>query len=401
MRACRLDILALAAFSVTACGDARAPERGAAEAWQVADAPEVVIGADEVIPGHSLFRVRGATRLSDGTIVIANGGSSELRFFSAEGRHVGSVGGQGRGPGEFWHIIAMARLAGDTIGVLTADPKIAKVAGGRVVEEPAFDLSLVKVACRLDEDAPGRLLPDGSILVKATDFVPLPGCPPVATQSVRDDEVYRTTDLLLRAEPWSGRRDTLGIFPGTERERRRYIHFGRMLATAATADRIYVGDTGSDSIAVLSTGGTRFATWRVELTPRPIPPEVRSAPPETLRYPSGEVVIAPYTFQETYPVFGRLVADATGHLWVMSYPPLAAPIQSRRLESPMGLFSGEPPVVEEGGARWIVLDMTGAAVATVRTPPDLWVLEIGADYVLGVAHDSLDVETVRLYRLTR
>jgi hypothetical protein len=67
----------------------------------------------------------------------------------------------------------------------------------------------------------------------------------------------------------------------------------------------------------------------------------------------------------------------------------------------MGLFSGEPPVVEEGGARWIVLDMTGAAVATVRTPPDLWVLEIGADYVLGVAHDSLDVETVRLYRLSR
>lgn len=401
MQTRRARFVALAIASLTACGNGSHPGPGIAEEWQVLGVPEVVIGVDETWAGHSLFRVRGATRLSDGTIVIANGGSHELRFFSGDGQHAGTVGGQGRGPGEFWYIVSMARVAGDTIAVLTGNPKIARVAGGRVVDETTLDLALVSVQCRLDEDTPGRLLPDGSIQVKATDALPLPGCTASAGSNAQDFEVYRATDLLIRADPRTGRRDTLGVFPGIERERRRDIPFGRMLATAATVDRIFAGDTGGDSVAVLSYDGTRIATWRVPLTPRPIPPEVRAAPPETLRPPRGEVTIAPYSFQETYPVFARLVADATGHLWVMAYPPLAAPTRSRRLESPMGVFAAEPPVVEEGGARWIVLDTSGVAVATVRTPPDLWVLEIGRDYVLGVAHDSLDVETVRLYRLTR
>jgi hypothetical protein len=59
------------------------------------------------------------------------------------------------------------------------------------------------------------------------------------------------------------------------------------------------------------------------------------------------------------------------------------------------------PFVEQAGARWIVLDSTGHPAARVRTPPGLYPLEIGFDYVLGMALDELDVETVRLYRLLK
>ena len=48
-----------------------------------------------------LHYARDATKLSDGRIVVANGGSDELRIFDRSGTHVGTWGGQGEGPGEF------------------------------------------------------------------------------------------------------------------------------------------------------------------------------------------------------------------------------------------------------------------------------------------------------------
>jgi hypothetical protein len=98
---------------------------------------------------------------------------------------------------------------------------------------------------------------------------------------------------------------------------------------------------------------------------------------------------------ETYPRFGRLLADLAGNLWVMAYPVLDEPISSWRLK--MASYH----LVEDGGARWTVLDAAGEPVATVRTPASVYPLEIGEDYVLGIALDELDVETVWLHRLTK
>ncbi len=56
---------------------------------------------------------------------------------------------------------------------------------------------------------------------------------------------------------------------------------------------------------------------------------------------------------------------------------------------------------EEGGIEWLVTDADGVALARVRTPDRFEVTEIGADYVLGVGRDSLDVESVRVHALTR
>lgn len=50
---------------------------------------------------------------------------------------------------------------------------------------------------------------------------------------------------------------------------------------------------------------------------------------------------------------------------------------------------------------WHVFHPDGNLLGTVRTPAGLRVLEIGADYVLGVARDGLDVEQVLVYGLSR
>ncbi len=71
------------------------------DAWSVSPDARIRIGvADGDLP-YQLFRVAGATRLSDGRIVVANGGTGELRFYASSGVHLRSVGRPGEGPGEF------------------------------------------------------------------------------------------------------------------------------------------------------------------------------------------------------------------------------------------------------------------------------------------------------------
>ena len=48
-----------------------------------------------------------------------------------------------------------------------------------------------------------------------------------------------------------------------------------------------------------------------------------------------------------------------------------------------------------------VYDTEGRLLARVATPPGVEVLEIGADYVLGITRDELEVERIVLHTLTR
>ena len=68
--------------------------------WQVDHAAAFTIGIDDTRDGHALHDVRAAVRLSDGRIVVADGGSSELRYFTARGDLIRRSGG---------HLVAVLR----------------------------------------------------------------------------------------------------------------------------------------------------------------------------------------------------------------------------------------------------------------------------------------------------
>ena len=53
--------------------------------WRLSDEPLVDIGVLEGESVYQLHQVRGALRLSDGRIVVANAGTEELRYFDASG----------------------------------------------------------------------------------------------------------------------------------------------------------------------------------------------------------------------------------------------------------------------------------------------------------------------------
>lgn len=63
-----------------------------------------------------LDEVAGALRLADGTIVVANGGSGEVRFFDRTGAFLHAVGREGEGPNEYRSVDYLG-LLGDTVVV--------------------------------------------------------------------------------------------------------------------------------------------------------------------------------------------------------------------------------------------------------------------------------------------
>jgi hypothetical protein len=91
------------------------PSIAARRPFLVDSVPAVDIG-DEADGPHALFSgpVLPAL-LSDGSIVVANGGSQELRFFDGTGEWIRSAGRAGSGPGEFNSLGWLDVRAGDTL----------------------------------------------------------------------------------------------------------------------------------------------------------------------------------------------------------------------------------------------------------------------------------------------
>jgi len=62
--------------------------------------------------------------------------------------------------------------------------------------------------------------------------------------------------------------------------------------------------------------------------------------------------------------------------------------------------SGPTAGLEETWVDHLVFDPNGALLGTVALPP-IQVLEIGADYVMGVYRDEMEVESMRLYAIEK
>jgi len=98
-------MLSLFVVFLAACGTERGDSARTgsteAEAWTLSLEPTLSIGVLEGDDAYQLHVATSSRRLSDGRIAVVNGGTSEVRFFSAEGEYIGAFGGEGSGPGEF------------------------------------------------------------------------------------------------------------------------------------------------------------------------------------------------------------------------------------------------------------------------------------------------------------
>ena len=91
------------------------PTDGSRLGWTIGPEPAVSIGVLEGEEPYMLHWANDATRLRTGRIVVANGGTNELRAFGADGVHVGTWGREGEGPSDFAALTRIETWPGDSI----------------------------------------------------------------------------------------------------------------------------------------------------------------------------------------------------------------------------------------------------------------------------------------------
>jgi len=361
-------------------------------AWSAQDAPllaasPVLVIGDRSEPRYLLGRVAGAARLSDGRIVVADGGSLQLRFFDGGGEFIESVGGRGEGPGEFRRL--------DRFGVLAGDTTFAQSGPGTVTFSDPQGTFLRRVNVFTPEAGPDglefivALLGDQSIVVAP---VPQPSPRAAGTRwvySIPLEIVGRDTTERVR----------LGTFPymliAMDEGDPRPPWFGATMVAASGASSLFVGYGGEYSIRVLSSNGDLQRIIRRSWTPTRVTPEdidvyvtewakrwIRATGPETERQ-KRDLRDDPYASE--VPAYSQFIVDRTGRLWVREAHLADAPGS--------GDFSAMPLVPSV----WSVFDDGGSWLGDVTMPARFMPTDIGADYVLGIARDSDGVETVVQY----
>jgi hypothetical protein len=360
--------------------DAAGPRAPDAAAWRLADRPTLDLGGVAGDPALDLNGVSGALRLADGALVVANGGTGELRFFDARGRHLRTVGRRGSAPGEFESLGWLRHHGGDTVAVY--DSRLQRVS----LLTPSGALVRTQSVAPGGREGLARavgLFPDGSALVTLAPFL-----------SAADEStgVVRRPSPLLRVSV-AGAVDSVGSSPGDELYLLRQstglsvtpLPFGRSVRTAVLADHFVTGDGATWELRVHAASGGVVRIIRRPGAAPPVRPEdieafVRASVGR-VREPGAQASLERFwqtvPYPSTMPAFGALLPAADGSLWVEAPRPAGAP------------------------AVWSAISLDGRWLGRVELPQGFVPLDAGADYVLGMWKDPDEVEHVRMYALRR
>jgi hypothetical protein len=355
-----------------------APAWTTATAWTVSDTPSVSIGGDETDSMSVLSRVQSATSFADGRIVIANYGTRQLRFHDSNGRFLKSVGRLGAGPGEFNWLGKALRTEGDSL--IFWDPNNARLSvfdsAGRFVRAVPL-----RSGQGISFPAPIGRASDGSL-------IGLTGPLTMAVGAIRNPVI------VVRYGPDLAPIDTIAKRPGSER----FTHpcrggmcgydapFARSTRAVFRHDRLYVGSADRYEIEVIDLEGRVIRSIRLARPTREVSRDEAARQRDTFlgqaRNPEQrrrlEEVYALMTVPTAMPAYQDLTVDRAGNLWVEEYR-----------------------VTDDEAPSWTVFDTAGRMMGTIRTPRALRIDEINDDFLLGVFRDSLDVEQVRMHRISK
>jgi hypothetical protein len=349
--------------------------------WRLASEPELEIGVAAGDSDYELSGVAGATRMSDGRIIIANARSAELRVFDRTGVHEGRIGRNGVGPGEFRNLGAVWRLGGDSI--VTYDRALRRITFCDPQGNLARMLALASPGNGLSPSATG-VFDDGSLLVLASAAITPaagPGVHRIAGTVFHygaDGRILGTI-ASLATEEWV----ILEFENGPVLTLRAFARNG----WAVTDGRlVFLADNDRYDVRVYRPDGTLIrrlrrgqANPRVtgELIERYTNTRLGSLPDEEARRVERRLIEA-MPFPETVPAFSGILTVADGTLWIQAT-----------------VIAGDTSL------SFSVFDPTGVWLGDVAVPARFRVFEVGTDYVLGRAIDEVGVERVRLYRLLK
>ena len=399
----------------------REPRWGTAEGWRVSAEPVLRIGLVDGAREYLFHRIADLTRLSDGTIVVLNAGDGQLRYYSADGEHLRSVGGEGDGPGEMRDGRWLDRLENDVVQVTHRGGRLRYAPDGTLLADDRLRWDRMHALGRAADisNSSGFLMEScwGDTPLFLGDVVLLCASTYTDVRFLPSEAGYHESEMFVARSGWSLEvLDTIGTF--AYRGMVRYPAAGRLFSArigppyaprgsmrvsgsppqlAYTEARAYCIElhsiTGPERRLVIERAGGLRAPTSDELAGfdrsfdgeqpfdgigiRPVGPS-RSRP---LR-PAGDAD----EFRDQVAVVdsvsiieGAPHVDALGAVW--------APLES-------------PP--DAPSRVYDVFDAAGIYLGQVELPRLYFrIEEIGDDYILGIYSDELGVEYVTMYRLTR
>jgi len=349
--------------------------------WRLGDTPIMDLTETGVGPEYEFYRVYSGIRLDDGRIVVANGGSNELRVYSGEGEFLTTLGREGEGPGEFMRLDWVSRYRGDSIfaydfglgrwSIFSGDGGIA-----RSVKVTTPEGQRVEIARPFSSGAVMgmRLMPPSNLIGRE-----LVGIRQEETSLMRfspEGEYLNAIATLPGPELWIPPRPagqtSYGYLPAL---------FGYWPQLAVVGDLVYAGtDRGFEVAGFSESEGLRHLV-RIPGLERPVTRNDVDDFLERVKEVYNPVMsqfISELPRPESRPSFSLIVVDAEGNLWISEYVQM--------------VFDPE---------RWTVFDSGGNLLGDVVVPRRFLILDIGSDFILGRRLDDLDVEHVQLYRLSK
>lgn len=352
------------------------PPPAFAPSWKLEPLPVASIGDGMGDPALELHEVTDVVVLADGSIVIANAGTHEVRLYSPSGRPGPAAGGPGEGPGEFMGEIQLACMPGDSILAYDWALRRATVLDRHATVGRTIDLR------HLDPNVDLRgVMSDGTLVLSLRHLQLSEGLNADSVVFVRTDTRGSPIDwpgwarfsrLVLRQFNGPPVIDDLPFGPTGQAAA---VGSGMIVLDGIAPQYVVRGDGGMptmivrwDALPATITQGMidRFVDWDRTLERRYVSPTDRERWLESIDFPA----VAPAT--------SGLVIDSNGaRVFVEEWRPPWAP----------------------GDAAWLVFAADGRMIARLEVPTGLDVLAVSGDLVAGLERDDLDVEHVRVYRI--
>ena len=343
--------------------------------WVLGQEPIWSVGEVEGDPHYLLDRVAGAMQLPNGDVLVANGGTNELRFYRSDGSFIKAEGRDGQGPGEFEYLRALGQCRKDGFVAFDLNWQMNEYTWeGDFVEKTIFRApeGVTPYALACDVDSHVVLLGWGQAAAET---------PPVGFYQARDR-------LLL-----TNRRGEIALDFGerlvSERIGSEYGSrphpAGRATVFALHDERLFVGSGErfeveirglDDSLISLLRGPDLDLTVTDDVKSAYLENRLGSIPEE--RHPALRREVAAWEWPTSLPAFVELRVDVEGVLWLRAYH----------------ANSTLPQV-------WSLIDPAVGYMGDVRLPPRHELLEVGTDYVLARSSDDLDVQRVAKLPLDR
>ena len=355
--------------------EALRPLWGDSSLWSIDPDPLVDLALSGSGPSHEFFRARSMKQRPDGSLMIADGSSQEVRVFSEAGAFLGSFGGRGDGPGEFRNLRAIEN-AGDTLLAL----------GNGRVTVVAPDLVVVRTFNIAPSSSDLHYLGGGAILTESYSPRPRGNAP---------NEVNRHAEPLILFDLDGMRIDSIGQTRGTEiyayvREGRVAGGpplFGKTSHIAVMGERIFRGSSDAMQVEELAMSGSlvrivRIPGYSLDLSDAQVAAErdARLGPSRPGSTSVFRLLVEDLPAATTRPAYAEVLVDPSGAVW-------------------LELYRGESE--QDRPQEWLVLDADGTWLGTVEVPRRFTVMEVTMDAVLGVWQDELDVEHPQVLRFTR